>query len=342
MDLRLARLTQWAEQTLHRPVSVTPVSGDASFRRYFRVTPQGDAALIAMDAPPDKEDCRPFIALARHWFAHGIHVPELLAKDLEQGFLLLRDFGDTLYLGALQQAPQAQVQQLYEQALAMLLRIQTCPEPEHYALPPYDDALLWREMELFRHWLCEQKLGLSLSDQEQTLLNDTWQRLIESALSQPKVPVHRDYHSRNLMITDTETPGVLDFQDAVIGPITYDLVSLLRDCYIAWPDELIEGLLKTFWQQTRDQHLHDVELKVFQKWFDLMGMQRHLKAAGIFARLSLRDGKHGYLNDIPLTVNYIVHVGQRYPEFKAFTDWLKSRFLPALPRLKEQDVLVSS
>ncbi|MCP5161368.1 MAG: phosphotransferase [Hahellaceae bacterium] len=335
MDFRLARLTQWAEQVLHAPVMVTPVSGDASFRRYFRLARHDAPALIAMDAPPDKEDCRPFVALARHWHAQGIHVPALIAKDLSQGFLILDDFGDDLYLPRLQQAAPDDVLTLYRHALTMLLRIQTCDEPPDYSLPVYDEALLWREMELFRDWLTGQKLALTLTAQEHELLNETWQFLIHHALAQPSVTVHRDYHSRNLMITPDTLPGVLDFQDAVCGPLTYDLVSLLRDCYITWPDELVNTLLEEFWQATADKNLHTASLTEFTRWFDLMGIQRHLKAAGIFARLSIRDGKHGYLADIPSTVNYIVRISQRYPELAAFSQWLSTRFLPALSQLGE-------
>ncbi|MCG8609364.1 MAG: phosphotransferase [Pseudomonadales bacterium] len=318
----------------------TPVSGDASFRQYFRATLTPEKHWIIMDAPPEKENCEPFIAIAQHWHRYDIAVPEILAQDLEQGFLLLTDFGDQLYLDHLQNG---RADELYGKAISTLLHIQQAPENDEYTLPAYDVALLQREMALFPDWLLTQELDYTLSDAEQTLLKETFHILVVNAQEQPQLAVHRDYHSRNLMIPrNPETiPGVLDFQDAVKGPITYDLVSLLRDCYIRWPQAKVEQWLQDYWQQSQAAGLHQVGLPRFRRWFDLMGVQRHLKAAGIFARLHLRDGKKGYLKDIPLTVSYITQVCQHYPELKGFGDWLGQQIVPRLQSLACQEEVVS-
>ncbi|WP_250655353.1 aminoglycoside phosphotransferase family protein [Alkalimarinus coralli] len=361
MDQRLQQLRQWvALQLGGKSLNITPVSGDASFRRYFRVeqlpeseqkelkTSAANKCWIAMDAPPEKEDSLPFVAIAQHWEANGIQVPHIEAFDLTQGFMLLRDFGDTLLLNALF-APLSTAgsnaaidietylagdpiaaKTLYQSALTTLAQIQACPPPADYALPPYDKALLAREMELFREWLVSKKLGLTLTQNEQALLDQTFGVLIDEALSQPTTCVHRDYHSRNLMELSDQSIGVLDFQDAVTGPITYDAVSLLRDCYIVLPDHFVEERLQAFYQATRKAGLHTADFTQFTRWFDLMGIQRHLKAAGIFARLSLRDGKHDYLNDVPRTVNYINKISAKYDQLADFNHWLTSTVIPAI------------
>lgn len=294
MDNRLQLLTHWVRQipgfSDARP---TPVSGDASFRRYFRVwkdLPGGQSVpFIMMDAPPEHEDCIPFVAIARHWHQHGIAVPAIESMNLEQGFLLLEDFGDQLMLKALKQG---NADSLYRAALDELARIAALSDPEDYSLPPYDQALLDREMALFPDWLLERHLRLKLSNQERALLDTTFGLLRESALAQPEVTVHRDYHSRNLLIRDGQTaPGVIDFQDAVRGPVTYDAVSLLKDCYVRWPEQHLTTWLEHFRLTTQQAGLHRADADTFRQWFELMGIQRHLKAAGIFARLAIRDGQ---------------------------------------------------
>ena len=326
-DTRLQALSQWLHQVItpNTGLQIRPLSGDASFRRYFRAQ-RGEQTWVVMDAPTDKEDCQPFCALAKAWRACGVRVPEILAQDLAQGFLLLSDFGDDLLLSLLNQD---NADTLYRQAIDHLLVIQACPAPADHELPPYDRALLAREMELFRDWLVGQKLGLTLSDNEHQLLDQAFEILIQNALAQPQVTVHRDYHSRNLLLADTEI-AVLDFQDAVTGPYTYDLVSLLRDCYIRWPVEQVRSWALYYHSLASARGISQAPQEQFLRWFDLMGVQRHLKASGIFARLSIRDGKHGYLNDIPRTVGYIEQVLAGYPEFAALHLWLQERVLPAI------------
>ncbi len=333
MDMRLEKLTTWVHQ---HPgfdrAHLTPVSGDASFRRYFRAsgkTANGKpTTAIVMDAPPEQETSYPFVALARHWRDYGIATPEIFSEDLEQGFLLMEDFGDRLLLGRLNGVT---ADELYSEAMAELIRIQQVPDSEDYPLPPYDEALLDREMNLFPDWLLEGLLQMKIGDDERSMLETTFAFLRDSALAQPQVPVHRDYHSRNLLVRpDTDIPGVIDFQDAVIGPITYDIVSLLKDCYIEWPSARRQSWLEDFRILSKEAGLHQADSDTFRHWFVLMGMQRHLKAAGIFARLYLRDGKSGYLADIPRTVNYLVEASRPLPALRHFHQWLVDDVTPAL------------
>ncbi|MDO3721064.1 phosphotransferase [Marinobacter sp. chi1] len=333
MDSRLQMLTDWVRQFSGlEQAEAEPVSGDASFRRYFRVHRRGEAGqstpLIVMDAPPEHEDCVPFVTLARHWHQHGVGVPDILQEDLDLGFLLLEDLGDDLMLGQLNEQT---ADRLYRGALTELVDIQRLKSPKTYPLPRYDEALLDREMALFPDWLLEQYLGLSLGNSERALLDTTFAFLRESALAQPEVTVHRDYHSRNLLVRPgTDRPGVIDFQDAVTGPITYDAVSLLKDCYIQWPEENICDWLEIFRTQSADAGLHRADPETFRQWFELMGMQRHLKAAGIFARLCIRDGKQGYLGDIPRTVGYLKTASSRQPALRHFHEWLVDKVIPAI------------
>ncbi|MBK8182444.1 MAG: phosphotransferase [Candidatus Competibacteraceae bacterium] len=316
-------LREWLETVLPTsPVRIAPASSDASFRRYFRVW-YDDQTRIVMDAPPDKEDCRPFVAIARAMHQLGLNTPEIMAEDIEQGLLLLTDFGSRPYLPELDQrsAPR-----LYEDALDALARLQVGGDPSSPLLPPYDSGLLHREMELFREWFLERQIGLSLREDEHQVLDHSFARLADNALEQPRVWVHRDYHSRNLMVTAPNNPGVLDFQDAVVGAVTYDLVSLLRDCYIAWPRARVESWALAHRVKLRARGMNGLDdTEQFLRWFDLMGVQRHLKATGIFARLNLRDGKPGYLQDIPRTLGYILEVANRYPELAALRAMLVER-----------------
>lgn len=319
MPQRLQQIEDWLrEDAAFALCTIRPASADASFRRYFRVTVGGDS-FIVMDAPPDQEDMRPFLKVAAAFLDIGLHVPQVLRGDAGRGFYLLSDLGDVHYLQALDDTT---VQRLYGDALGALLVIQA-QGPQAGELPPYDEALLRREMELFRDWLLGTHLGLSLDAAQSALLERVFVALAQSALAQPQVCVHRDYHSRNLMVTRRNNPGILDFQDAVIGPVTYDLVSLLRDCYIAWPRERVEDWALGYWElalQSGVLRPGQADEARFLRWFDWMGVQRHLKAAGIFARLYRRDGKPGYLGDIPRTLGYVIDVAGRYPELAGLDD----------------------
>lgn len=304
---------------------MAPASADASFRRYWRVTHAGRTTIV-MDAPPAHEDCGRFADLSRGLRAIGINTPEIHAEDREQGFLLISDLGDRVYSG---QLSDANADRLYGDALDALVILQARGPCE--GLPVYDAAFLARELGLFREWFLERHLGLALDAASQAMLDEVDRRLVASALEQPQVCVHRDYHSRNLMLTETGNPGVLDFQDAVVGPVTYDLVSLLRDAYVRWPSERV-----TDWALGYQRLAHqcgvigEVEPEVFLRWFDLMGLQRHLKVCGIFARLNIRDGKPHYLNDLPRTLDYIIEVAARYPEFDELSAFLRRQVLPMM------------
>jgi aminoglycoside/choline kinase family phosphotransferase len=324
---RLEQLKRWLDDELtFRDYTLNPASSDASFRRYFRVLHNGEN-FIVMDAPPDREDSRPFIEISRRLFDAGLNVPEVIDQDLAQGFLLLSDLGSTPYLGELNAAS---VERLYGDALGALASIQACASD---GLPPYDRALLLREMELFREWLAGKHLGIELDAAQHAMLDAAFGLLADNALQQPQVFVHRDYHSRNLMVTRRNNPGILDFQDAVHGAITYDLVSLLKDCYIAWPRAQVEdwalGYQELALQSGLLREAQD-DPHQFLRWFDLMGAQRHLKAAGIFARLNHRDGKSGYLGDIPRTLGYITDLSDRYPELAPLCTFIEQYVLPGL------------
>lgn len=320
-DHRLSALSQWAAHLLNdQHCVVRPASADASFRRYFRVQTGGGSSYIVMDAPPDKEDCRPYIRIAQTLRTLGLNVPEIEAQDLERGFLLITDLGERLYLDALcdSTAPS-----LYADAMGALIRLQR-GSPRLTWLPPYDAGLLRREMELFREWYLGRHLGLTLAASQQALLDRAFERLVATALEQPRVAVHRDYHSRNLMVAPQDNPGVLDFQDAVYGPVTYDLVSLLRDCYIAWGRGRVEQWVSDYYEEARRAGVAvGDDAKRFQHWFDRMGAQRHLKATGIFARLHHRDGKSGYLKDIPRTLAYVLEVTADDVELRELHEFLR-------------------
>jgi hypothetical protein len=302
MSARSTLLKQWLDRQGYRDYRLSPASEDASFRSYLRLTSAGDSRIV-MDAPPDKEPCDQFILVAEKLRAAGLSAPEIIDRNLEHGFLVLTDFGSSDYLSQL--GPETEAA-LYGDALAALRLMQARIDADD--LPPYDSALLHREMDLFHDWFLGKLLGISLSPQQQASWQSIKQRLVDNALAQPQVFVHRDYHSRNLMKLDHMNPGILDFQDAVKGPVTYDLVSLLRDCYIAWPPPRVEQLALGYYEFARASELVEVESGQFMQWFNLMGVQRHLKAVGIFSRLNIRDGKAGYLADIPRTLEYLRQV----------------------------------
>jgi len=330
-DARGAALTDWLVTVLGtREFSLARASEDASFRRYFRATMTASSALagsartlIAMDAPPPREDCAPFVRIAGMLKNAGVHGPDVIAQDIERGFLLLSDLGTTTYLRALNDD---NADALFGDAMDTLVRWQLATEDG--ALPPYDDALLRRELELFPEWYVGRHLGYALTDDERASLSAIFERIIASNLAQPRVFVHRDYMPRNLMVS-SPNPGVLDFQDAVIGPITYDVASLFRDAFVSWPEERVLDWTIRYWERARRAKL-PVHSDFGFFWQDLewMGLQRHLKVLGIFARICHRDGKPGYVEDTPRFVTYARAVAQRYVELRpliALLDRLEAR-----------------
>lgn len=313
---RFQALQDWTTRQLGGDaLDIAPASADASFRRYFRVTAKG-RDYIVMDAPPAHEDCRPFVAVARLFAEAGVHVPQVLAQDLDQGFLLLSDLGHTTYLSALNETGlnQAVAHELYLASNDALIRIQQASRPG--VLPEYDRALLTRELMLFPDWYVEKHLGATMTPDQRAILDTVFERLLANNLSQPQVYVHRDWHSRNLMVSDPN-PGILDFQDAVYGPITYDLASIYRDAYVQWDEEQQLDWVIRYWEKARAARLPvNGDFGDFWRDFEWMGAQRHLKVLGIFARLYHRDGKEGYLKDMPLVMHYLRKVCERYIELK--------------------------
>jgi aminoglycoside/choline kinase family phosphotransferase len=307
-DSRRAAVESWlAAQLRGARFSLTPASVDASFRRYFRATLPDGRSYVVMDAPPDREDCRPFVHVARLLRAAGVHAPEVHAEDLAQGFLLLGDLGTQTYLQELNADNAAR---LLGDATDALLRWQLATRPGE--LLPYDEALLRREMNLFPEWYVSRHLGVELSNAQKSGLEGIFRMLVKSALAQPAVYVHRDYMPRNLMVSDPN-PGVLDFQDAVLGPITYDMVSLLRDAFVSWDEERVLDWSVRYWEKAKRAGL-PVETGFAEFWraFEWMGLQRHLKVLGIFARINYRDGKPKYLEDTPRFIRYARAVSERY------------------------------
>ncbi|MFZ5523204.1 MAG: aminoglycoside phosphotransferase family protein [Pseudomonadota bacterium] len=297
--------------------TLAPASADASFRRYFRATFADGSTRVAMDAPPAHEDCKPFLHIGKLFENAGAHVPHVYAQDLEQGFLLLSDLGNTTYLQALRPD---NARQLYDAATDALIKIQLASREDE--LPPYDEALLLREMRLFPEWYIAKHLNATLSEAQNAKLETVFARIIANNLAQPRVYVHRDYHSRNLMLSEPN-PGILDFQDAVYGPITYDLASLFKDAYIRWEEEQVIDWLIRYWEKARKAGLpvHD-DFSEFYRDYEWMGVQRHLKVLGIFARLYHRDGKDGYLKDLPLVMAYLHAACTRYIDLKPLLNLL--------------------
>ena len=295
-------MTDWLDSLGYRDYTLSIASEDASFRSYYRLK-SGAESWILMDAPPQKEPCEQFIIVANKLREARLSAPEIIQQDLAQGFLLLTDFGSTDYLSVLEMETEGS---LYGDALAALLKMQTDIECDD--LPDYNEDLLNQEMDLFHDWFLKEMLGIELNQAQQIQWAVIKQELVKNALEQPQVFVHRDYHSRNLMKIDKRSPGIIDFQDALKGPITYDLVSLLRDCYIAWPPVRVDQLALDYYEFAKVNELLDVKPAKFLRWFNLMGLQRHLKAIGIFSRLKIRDGKDGYVKDIPRILEYIEQV----------------------------------
>ena len=302
---------QHSEQEL----AIEPASADASFRRYFRVTLGNGDTRIVMDAPPEHEDCGPFIRIAALFREAGVHVPEIFAQDLDQGFLLLSDLGNTTYLNVLDTTT---APGLYRDANAALVEIQRISRPG--ILPDYDRALLERELKLFPDWYVAKHLGTTLSPEQDTVLRGVFETLLANNLAQPRVFVHRDYHSRNLMVLNggyPANPGIIDFQDAVYGPITYDLVSLYRDAYISWDEQHELDFVIRYWEMARKAGLPvGANFDIFYRDYEWMGAQRQIKVLGIFARLFHRDGKDGYLKDMPRVLAYLRRTCERYGELR--------------------------
>jgi len=307
-DDRRADLERWiGMQFQPARFTLTPASEDASFRRYFRASFDDGRSFVAMDAPPAKEDCRPFVRIAGMLREAGVNAPEVFAQDLERGFLLLGDLGTRTYL---QELSADNAPSLFGDAMDALVRWQLATR--HDALPPYDEALLRREMNLFPEWYVERHVGKTLSEKQKASLENLFSLLVKSALDQPRVYVHRDFMPRNLMVCEPN-PGVLDFQDAVVGPITYDAVSLLRDAFVSWEEEQVLDWTVRYWEKARRARLPvQADFAEFWRAFEWMGLQRHLKVLGIFARIRYRDGKPKYLEDAPRFLGYARAVAKRY------------------------------
>ena len=335
-DSRLELLRRWVTEDLgFADGRIEPASADASFRRYFRLTRDSDS-FIVMDAPPAREDVRPFVRVARLMHDLGLNVPVVLASDVDRGLLLLTDLGSRLYLEDLDAG--REVDRLYGDAMAALARLQSGGGHAARGLPAYDREYLVREMQLMPRWFLETHLRLDLSGQERQLLEETFDALAREAQAQPQTFVHRDYHSRNLLVCEPGSPGIIDFQDAMHGPVTYDLVSLLKDCYVAWPAERVRD-----WALGHRAALLEAgfalpgDARDFLRWFDLMGLQRHIKVLGIFARLYHRDGKPGYLKDLPRVLEYVGAAAAAHPQTHAFGEFVARRVAPqfALAQARE-------
>ncbi|MGI9271623.1 MAG: aminoglycoside phosphotransferase family protein [Woeseiaceae bacterium] len=328
-DLRKSAMVDWLS-TIEAVAGIDPVpaSADASFRRYFRLQ-TGSHSFIVMDAPPEQEDCTPFLRIATQLEAMQLNAPRIIEANIEQGFLLLTDLGSQLYLDELTERPDS-APQLYGDAMRALAKMQMNGTAYQATLPPYDEKLLRFELSLFHDWLCEKHIGIEFSADDEAQWQSLCDVLVANALDQTQVFVHRDFHSRNLMRSGSDEPGILDFQDAVEGPYTYDLVSLLKDCYVRWPSAQIREWALAFYAMLESDTRAHADAAVFFRQFELMGVQRHLKAAGIFARLNHRDGKPGYMADIPRTLQYIVDLRSDYPELDFIGGLIVDRCLPPL------------
>jgi aminoglycoside/choline kinase family phosphotransferase len=329
-DARLALIRDWLIRDLRLPHErIVPASSDASFRRYFRIS-GARGTYIVMDAPPDKEDVRPYLKVSALLEALGAHVPHVHEQDVSNGLLLLEDLGTVSYLQRLEGS--GDIESLYGDALSVLADIQARGAEQAGELAPYDRAALAREMALMPEWFCRKHLGFEPSDADIKILDAAFEFLIVEALAQPTVFVHRDYHSRNLMVTAERNPGIIDFQDALRGPIGYDLVSLLKDCYISWPRARVEHWVAGYRRTLLARGFATAAERQFLRDFDLIGVQRHIKVLGIFARLWHRDGKPGYLNDLPRVLDYVLDTCSRYPELAGLHEFLARRAVEELPR----------
>lgn len=328
IDERIAAMQQWLTASGLAAFNLQPMLGDASFRRYFRIhTPQG--SWVAMDAPPVKENCHSYVAIANALRKMQLNTPEIIAADLNQGFLLLTDMGDTTYLQAL---TIDNADQYYELALDALSVLQGVRMINDYAISSFNSEFMWKEWASHKEWFLDKLLGLTFSSAEEKL-DACFHQLVESAISQPQVFMHRDYHSANLMLLPSSPEwavGILDFQDALWGPVTYDLVSLLRDCYVSWPRERVEKWALSYRDKlSKLGVLSQVDASQFLRWFDWMGIERHLKALFTFARKHVRDQQSSYLQHIPRTLHYLLTVSERYPELQFLHHYFKTEVEPA-------------
>ncbi|MBE1302295.1 MAG: phosphotransferase [Alteromonadaceae bacterium] len=328
-DQRANQLLEWIQSdTAYNPAQLEMVSGDASFRRYFRFT-EKNQNYIAVDAPPEYENNQAFTSIAQAYLKRELKVPAILGVDYQQGFMLLEDFGDCQFASKYEASD---VRQYYQAALQNLPAIQAVTHTEYGDLPSFDDTLLDSEFELFNHWLLKVHLNLALSDADWSIIKSAQSYIRKVFKEQPQAGVHRDFHSRNLMLLNNsgaptrDSIGIIDFQDAVIGPITYDAVSLLRDCYIVWSDDFVDQLI----EELHHDFYRQYDLQEFKLWFDIVGVQRHIKASGIFCRLCYRDNKCGYLSDIPRTLQYIIDIGRRHQSTEAFAQLVEHKILPAI------------
>jgi aminoglycoside/choline kinase family phosphotransferase len=339
-DARLALIRDWLTRDLRLPSErIVPASSDASFRRYFRVS-SARGTYVVMDAPPGKEDVRPYLKVSALLAALGAHVPQVHERDVARGLLLLEDLGTVSYLQQLEASGDPDA--LYADALNVLADIQARGAEQARELPPYDREALAREMALMPEWFCRKHLGFEPSDAERQVLDDAFELLITEALAQPAVFVHRDYHSRNLMVVAERNPGIIDFQDALRGPIGYDLVSLLKDCYISWPRARVEGWVSGYRSALIGRGYPAAPEPRFLRDFDLIGVQRHIKVLGIFARLWHRDGKQGYLLDLPRVLDYVLDTCARYSELAGLRDFLERRVVDELPRANARVAAVAA
>jgi aminoglycoside/choline kinase family phosphotransferase len=344
-DARLALIHEWLSRDLGlRPERVEPASADASFRRYFRVFHQSTTSIV-MDAPPGKEDVRPYLKVTRLLEKLGAHVPHVHHADADRGLLLLEDLGGTHYLSRFNAGEDPE--RLYGDALRVLAEIQVRGRDAAAELAPYDREALARELAVMPEWFIGRHLALTLSDSESETITRAFEFLIAEGLAQPTVFVHRDFHSRNLMVIEDRNPGIIDFQDALRGPVGYDLVSLLKDCYISWPRERVEKWVKSFRALLRSKGdagawLSGADDTEFLRWFDLIGVQRHIKVLGVFARLWYRDGKAGYIKDLPLTLEYVRDTCRRYSELAELSGFLEDRVVGELPRANARVVAAAS
>jgi aminoglycoside/choline kinase family phosphotransferase len=345
IDSRLALIHEWLSRDLGmKPERVEPASADASFRRYFRVMNNG-STYIVMDAPPGKEDVRPYLKVTRLLETLGTHVPHVHQADMDRGLLLMEDLGGTHYLSRFNAGEDPE--RLYGDALNVLADIQVRGRSAAAELAPYDREPLAREVALMPEWFLGRHLSVALSDVESRMIARTFEFLVVEALAQPTVFVHRDFHSRNLMVAADRNPGVIDFQDALRGPVGYDLVSLLKDCYISWPRERVVRWVNGYRALLRSKGdagawLSGADDKEFLRWFDLIGVQRHVKVLGVFARLWYRDGKAGYLRDLPMTLEYVRDTCARYPELAEFGRFLEERVVDELPRANERVAMAAA
>jgi N-acetylmuramate 1-kinase len=322
MEQRHDQFYSWVK-SYAKVVAMQPIPGDASARHYFRVI-LADQTLIGVNAPPTPENTVGFTSIARAFTKLGLNVPQVQHMNSEQGFLLISDLGDAQLFKVINPS---NVNQYYMKALRELIKIHRCYDIPNWQLPTFDRPLLFQELERFHEWYLQRHLGLSLTLSELAMLQEMYDQLINDAITQPQVCVHRDYHCRNLMVMSNNEIGLLDFQDAVMGPITYDLVSLLRDCYIAWPIEKVYDWVSQFWERLVAENDLRVSQDEFIKWFDWIGLQRHLKVLGIFARLYRRDNKSGYIQDIPRVLQYVLYICGKYQEFRPLYDFLQLRVM---------------